>query len=115
MNNWRIPLSDIDLGAEEISTVEAVLKSRWLTMGGVTQDFESAFAAYSEAKHTLAVTNATAALHMACTAIGLQTLRVKPTSIFLRRQLRLPSPNVRGLLCLCTSVAIPVICRAFWN
>jgi dTDP-4-amino-4,6-dideoxygalactose transaminase len=72
MNNWRIPLSDIDLGAEEISTVEAVLKSRWLTMGGVTQDFESAFAAYSEAKHALAVTNATAALHMACMAIGLK-------------------------------------------
>jgi dTDP-4-amino-4,6-dideoxygalactose transaminase len=72
MNNWRIPLSDIDLGAEEISAVEAVLKSRWLTMGGVTQDFESAFAGYSEAKHALAVTNATAALHMACMAIGLK-------------------------------------------
>lgn len=72
MNDWRIPLSDIDLGAEEISSVEAVLKSRWLTMGGVTQDFESAFAAYSEAKHALAVTNATAALHMACMAIGLK-------------------------------------------
>ena len=72
MNDWRIPLSDIDLGAEEISSVEAVLKSRWLTMGGVTQDFESAFAEYSEAKHALAVTNATAALHMACMAIGLK-------------------------------------------
>ena len=72
MNDWRIPLSDIDFGAEEISSVEAVLKSRWLTMGRVTQEFESAFAAHSDAKHALAVTNATAALHMACMAIGLK-------------------------------------------
>ena len=72
MNDWRIPLSDIEFGAEETSSVEEVLKSRWLTMGRVTQEFESAFAAYSEAKHALAVTNATAALHMACMAIGLK-------------------------------------------
>jgi dTDP-4-amino-4,6-dideoxygalactose transaminase len=73
MNDWRIPLSDIDLCAEEISSVEAVLKSRWLTMGRVTQDFESAFASYVGTKHALAVTNATAALHMACMAIGLKS------------------------------------------
>src|SRR5690349_17187891 len=72
MSNWRIPLSDIDLGNEELSLVEEVLKSRWLTMGRVTQDFESAFASYTGAKHALAVTNATAALHMACMAIGLK-------------------------------------------
>jgi dTDP-4-amino-4,6-dideoxygalactose transaminase len=72
MSNWRIPLSDIDLGMDELSSVQEVLKSRWLTMGRVTQDFESAFAAYTGAKHALAVTNATAALHMACMAIGLQ-------------------------------------------
>ena len=72
MTDWRIPLSDIDLGTEEISLVEEVLKSRWLTMGRVTQDFESSFASYTGAKHALAVTNATAALHMACMAIGLK-------------------------------------------
>ena len=72
MSDWRIPLSDIDLGAEEISAVEDVLKSRWLTMGRVTQDFECAFASYTGTKHALAVTNATAALHMACMAIGLK-------------------------------------------
>jgi len=72
MTDWRIPLSDIDLGDDEISSVEEVLKSRWLTMGRVTQDFESAFASYTGAKHALAVTNATAALHMACMAIDLK-------------------------------------------
>jgi dTDP-4-amino-4,6-dideoxygalactose transaminase len=72
MSNWRIPLSDIDFDDDEILAVENVLKSRWLTMGRVTQEFEVAFAAYTGAKHALAVTNATAALHMACMAIGLQ-------------------------------------------
>jgi dTDP-4-amino-4,6-dideoxygalactose transaminase len=69
--NWRIPLSDIDFGPEETAAVVAVLESRWLTMGGVTQTFESEFSAYVGAKHSLAVTNCTAALHMACMAIGL--------------------------------------------
>jgi dTDP-4-amino-4,6-dideoxygalactose transaminase len=69
--NWAIPLSDIDFGPEETAAVLDVLESRWLTMGGVTQAFESEFSAYVGAKHALAVTNCTAALHMACLAIGL--------------------------------------------
>jgi dTDP-4-amino-4,6-dideoxygalactose transaminase len=69
--DWRIPLSDIDFGSEETKAVLDVLGSRWLTMGGVTQAFESEFAAYVKSKHALAVTNCTAALHMAAMAIGL--------------------------------------------
>jgi dTDP-4-amino-4,6-dideoxygalactose transaminase len=69
--NWLIPLSDIDFGPAETAAVLNVLESRWLTMGGVTQAFESEFSAYVGAKHSLAVTNCTAALHMACLAIGL--------------------------------------------
>ena len=72
MNSWRIPLSDIDFNEDEIVAVEEVLRSRWLTMGRVTQEFELACAAYTGAKHALAVTNATSALHMACMAIGLK-------------------------------------------
>ncbi len=70
--NWKIPLSDIDFGPEETTAVLSVLESRWLTMGGVTQAFESEFSAYVGTKHALAVSNCTAALHMACMAIGLQ-------------------------------------------
>ena len=69
--NWLVPLSDIDFGPEETAAVVSVLESRWLTMGGVTQSFESEFAAYVNTKHALAVTNCTAALHMACMALGL--------------------------------------------
>ena len=32
----KIPLSDIDLGQDEIDAVVNVLKSKWLTMGAVT-------------------------------------------------------------------------------
>jgi len=69
--NWRIPLSDIDFGPEETAAVLSVLESRWLTMGGITQAFESEFSTYVGAKYSLAVSNCTAALHMACLAIGL--------------------------------------------
>lgn len=68
---WKIPLSDIDFGVEETDAVNAVLKSKWLTMGSVTQEFEKAFATCLRAKHAIAVTNATAALHLACVAAGL--------------------------------------------
>jgi dTDP-4-amino-4,6-dideoxygalactose transaminase len=68
---WRVPLSDLDFGPEEAEAVQRVLDSRWLTMGAVTQQFEQEFAAYTGSKHAIAVTNATAALHMACLAAGL--------------------------------------------
>lgn len=68
---WRVPLSDIGFGAEEEQAVMRVVKSRWLTMGAVTQQFEQEFAAFNGVKHAIAVTNATAALHMACVAAGL--------------------------------------------
>ena len=69
--NWRVPLADIDFGEEEISAVTDVLRSRWLSMGAVTQQFEQEFSAFIGAKHMIAVTNATAALHLACLAVGI--------------------------------------------
>jgi dTDP-4-amino-4,6-dideoxygalactose transaminase len=73
MTTWQISLSDIDLGEDEISAVENVLRRRWLTMGAVTQEFEAAFRNYTGATYALAVTNCTAALHMACIALGLRS------------------------------------------
>jgi len=69
--DWRVPLSDIDFGPEEMEAVQQVIESRWLTMGAVTQEFEREFASYVGARHAIAVTNATAALHLACVAAGL--------------------------------------------
>jgi dTDP-4-amino-4,6-dideoxygalactose transaminase len=69
--NWLVPLSDVKFGMEEINAVTAVLESGWLTMGAVTAEFEKEFAAYTGAKHALAVSNATVALHMACLGLDI--------------------------------------------
>jgi dTDP-4-amino-4,6-dideoxygalactose transaminase len=68
---WKVPLADMDYGTEEESAVLNVLQSRWLTMGGITQAFEAQFAEFLGVKHALAVSNATAALHLACCALDI--------------------------------------------
>jgi len=68
---WKIPLSDIDFDRQEIEAAIKVLKSKWLTMGGVTQEFEAAFAEYVGARHAFAVSSGTAALHIAHRALGI--------------------------------------------
>ena len=67
---WRVPLADLDFGPEELEAVTRVLESRWLTMGEVTQNFESEFAKLTGSKHAIALSNATQALHLACLALG---------------------------------------------
>lgn len=69
--NWKVPLSDIDLTEEEIQAVVEVLRSRWLSQGEITKKFENKFAEYLGVKYAFAVANGTAALHLACTAVGL--------------------------------------------
>ncbi|HEX55172.1 MAG: DegT/DnrJ/EryC1/StrS aminotransferase [Candidatus Altiarchaeales archaeon] len=68
---WKIPLSDIDLGEEEIDAVVKVLKSKWLSMGPITEKFENTFAEYLNVKHAFAVSSGTAALHIANIALGI--------------------------------------------
>jgi dTDP-4-amino-4,6-dideoxygalactose transaminase len=68
---WKVPLADLDYGPEEERAVIEVLRSKWLTMGEVTQQFEAAFAALTGAAHAIAVSNATQALHLACLALGI--------------------------------------------
>ena len=68
---WRVPLSDLDYGQEEINAARQVLESGWLTLGGVTERFERAFADYLGVDHAIAVSNATAALHLANQSLGI--------------------------------------------
>jgi dTDP-4-amino-4,6-dideoxygalactose transaminase len=69
--DWRVPLADVNFGVEEEQAVQQVVRSGWLSMGEVTKGFEQEFAAFIGARHALAVTNATAALHLACLAAGI--------------------------------------------
>src|SRR5690606_38857295 len=71
MNDWRVPLFDLNYGPEEEEAVLNVLRSRWLTMGPVTADFEAAFARAIGIKHAIAVSNCTEALHLACRLLGI--------------------------------------------
>jgi dTDP-4-amino-4,6-dideoxygalactose transaminase len=69
----RIPLFEPDLGEAEIDALAAVIRSKWLTMGDRTARFESAFAELVGCRYAVAVSSATAALHLA-----LQSLDIKP-------------------------------------
>jgi dTDP-4-amino-4,6-dideoxygalactose transaminase len=69
---WKYPLSDIDLGREEEQEVLKVLKSRWLSTGPMTERFEKAFSEYLRAGYAIAVSNGTAALHLALVSLGIR-------------------------------------------
>ena len=68
--DWRVPLADLDYGQEEEAAVLNVLRSKWLTIGAITQEFEAQFSKMVGVKHAIAVSNATEALHLACLALG---------------------------------------------
>ncbi len=65
MNDDLIPLFDIRLHDDEVEAVAETLRSGWLTMGPRTQAFEEAFAASVGARHAIALSSCTAALHLA--------------------------------------------------
>jgi dTDP-4-amino-4,6-dideoxygalactose transaminase len=69
---WKYPLSDIDLGKEEERGVLRVLRSRWLSTGPVTERFEKAFSDYLGGGNAIAVSNGTAALHLALAGLGIK-------------------------------------------
>lgn len=69
---FKVPFHRADIGEDEIAEVVATLRSGWLTTGPRTKQFEAEFAAYVGAKHAVALNSATAALHLALEAVGLQ-------------------------------------------
>jgi dTDP-4-amino-4,6-dideoxygalactose transaminase len=71
--HWKIPLSDVQFRSDEKSAIMRVLEGGWLTMGAETSALEGEFANFIGAKHAIAVTNGTTALHLACIALGLST------------------------------------------
>ncbi len=56
---------------EEIAAVSETLRSGWLTTGPRTAELEARMRDYLEAKHVLAVSSCTAALHLSLVALGI--------------------------------------------
>lgn len=65
-----IPIAKPWLGAAEAEAARAVVLSGWLTQGAEVAAFEAEFAACVGAPHACAVSNCTAALHLALLAVG---------------------------------------------
>jgi dTDP-4-amino-4,6-dideoxygalactose transaminase len=57
------------VGDEEVAAVADAIRSGWLTTGPRAEELERRFAAYVGAKHALAVSSGTAAMHLALTAL----------------------------------------------
>ena len=66
-----MPYGRQDINQQDIDAVVEVLHSDWLTQGKAIDLFEQTVADYCGVKYAIAVSSATAALHIACLAIGL--------------------------------------------
>jgi dTDP-4-amino-4,6-dideoxygalactose transaminase len=94
----NVPFFRPSIGDAEIAEVVNCLRSGWLTSGPTTKRFEADFAAAVGAKHAVALNSATAALHLATEALGLErgqavlvpTMTFAATAEVLRYQGALP-------------------------
>lgn len=66
----ELPLFDLQLQPQDLQAVAETLRSGWLTLGPRTAAFEEEFARHLGAKHAIAVSSCTAALHLAYLAAG---------------------------------------------
>jgi UDP-4-amino-4,6-dideoxy-N-acetyl-beta-L-altrosamine transaminase len=66
-----IPYGRQDITQADIDAVIGVLKSDYLTQGPTVAKFEQCVVSFTGAKHAVAVSNATAGLHIACLALEL--------------------------------------------
>ena len=66
----KIPLARPDIGDDEIALVTETLRSGWITQGPRVAEFEREFAAFVGAKHAVAVSSCTTALHLSLVVLG---------------------------------------------
>jgi dTDP-4-amino-4,6-dideoxygalactose transaminase len=60
------------VGEEEIEAVAETIRSGWLTTGPRAAELEERFAAYAGARHAVALSSGTAALHLSLLALGVE-------------------------------------------
>ena len=97
----QIPFHKTHTTQEEIDAVVATLKSGWLTTGPKVVEFERAFKEYMGVKEAINLNSATAALHLALKAIGLQEGDevIVPTNTFVATAEVVTYFNAKPILC----------------
>ena len=70
MEKRNIPIAIPSMGEEEWLAVREPIEKGWLTQGRQVKQFEDLFAQMHQVKHAIAVSNCTAALHLALLAAG---------------------------------------------
>lgn len=68
---FRIPLFDLNFDEREERAVVETLRSKWISTGPRTEQLESMFARMLDAKHGVALSNCTVALHLAMRLLGI--------------------------------------------
>jgi perosamine synthetase len=71
LKRQTIPIAKPYIGEEEETAVLQTLRSGWLSQGPRVAEFEKEFAAFVGAKHAIALSSCTTALHLAFVAAGL--------------------------------------------
>lgn len=66
-----LPYGRQSISEDDIAAVTAALRGDYLTTGPKVAEFEQAFATYTNARFAVASNSGTAALHLACLALGL--------------------------------------------
>lgn len=66
-----LPFSRPSMGAEEIAAVQEVVTSGWITTGPKNQMLEEAFCTLTGNRHAIAVSSATAGMHVTLMAMGI--------------------------------------------
>ncbi|MBP2154633.1 MULTISPECIES: UDP-4-amino-4-deoxy-L-arabinose aminotransferase [Erwinia] len=66
-----LPFSRPAMGAEELAAVAEVLRSGWITTGPKNQQLEQAFCQLTGNRHAIAVSSATAGMHVTLMALGI--------------------------------------------
>jgi len=67
-----IPITRLSVGEAEAAAAADAVRSGWLSSGKRVQEFESMVAAYVGAKHAIATSSCTTALHLALVAAGVK-------------------------------------------
>jgi len=63
--SYKIPLFELNFDEQEEKAVIETMRSKWISMGPKTKEFETTFAGMLGARHAIALSNCTVSLHLA--------------------------------------------------